>query len=311
MRRGRLIALVSGAMASWVAGAVLAQDLSGIDACISRLDPQLDIGYDRIAARCPELAKQLDHGDWVPWLPRGWKETGNDLSAGGLREFRELVAREATTRVSTQIPDVRHLKGVLNGLAGAAPEGWWSRFKSWLRSVLERPPQQTDENWLARLVSRVGVLQSIREIVAYSALGAVIVLALAIVANELRAAGVLGRRRDGVRRAPSSAPAGTGDMTWSDIDSAPLRDKPRLMLELVVRRLSALGYLPAAGALTVRELTRTVRLPEPEDHARLSELALTTERVRFSADPSQPELLNTSVTRGRELLDRLEESAPK
>ncbi|HEV7444247.1 MAG TPA: hypothetical protein VGO18_16760, partial [Steroidobacteraceae bacterium] len=111
--------------------------LPALDACLAKLDPELDIGYDRIAARCPELAKQLDHGAWAPWLPRGWKETGNDLSAGGLREFVELVDRESAASASPRAPDIRHLKGVLNDLAGTSSAGWWSRFKEWLRSRLE------------------------------------------------------------------------------------------------------------------------------------------------------------------------------
>src|SRR5258707_6656496 len=151
--------------------------LPALDACLSRLDPELDIGYDRIAARCPELAKQLDHGAWAPWLPRGWKEPGNDLSAGGLREFRELVDRESAASASPRAPDIRHLKGVLNDLAGTSSAGWWSRFKEWLRSRLETREQATDESWFTRMVSHVGISQSLRKLIAYAALAAVIVLA--------------------------------------------------------------------------------------------------------------------------------------
>src|SRR5438128_7099732 len=86
--------LINGAAIAQEQPQTMAQ-LPALDACLGRLDPELDIGYDRIAARCPELAKQLDHGAWAPWLPRGWKEPGNDLSAGGLRELRELVERES------------------------------------------------------------------------------------------------------------------------------------------------------------------------------------------------------------------------
>jgi hypothetical protein len=286
-----------------------AAQLPSLDACLSRLDPELDIGFDRIAARCPELAKQLDHGAWTPWLPRGWKEPGNDLSAGGLKEFRELVDRESAANAFSRAPDIRHLKGVLNGLAGTSSEGWWSRFKSWLRSILETREQPTDESWFARMVSHVGVSQSLRQLIAYTALAAVVLLAGVIVVNEMRAAGLLAKR--GVaRRRHGSAETHTPLMVWSDIERAPLTEKPRLLLELIVRRLSERGYLPPAGALTVRELTRAARLPEPDDRTRLSELAMAAERVRYSARDIEPTALDEPVARGRELLDRLDASTP-
>jgi len=280
--------------------------LPALDACINRLEPELDIGYDRIAARCPEFVKQLEHGAWAPWLPRGWKEPGNDLSAGGLREFRELVERESAARASQGTPDIRHLKGVLDGLASPNTDGWWSRFKAWLRSILETRAQTTDESWFTRMVSHVGISQSLRQLIAYAALTAVILLAVGIVINEVRAAGLLPKRGGAAPRRHGSRDTRSARMAWSDVERAALPDKPRLLLELIVRRLSDRGYLPPAGALTVRELTRAARLPESDDRARLTELALTAERVRYSAGELESAALDESVARGRELLDRLD-----
>jgi hypothetical protein len=282
--------------------------LPALDACLSRLDPELDIGYDRIAARCPDLAKQLDHGAWAPWLPRGWKEPGNDLSAGGLKEFRELVERESAASASQRAPDIRHLKGVLNGLAGTSTEGWWSRFKTWLRSILETREQPTDESWFTRMVSHVGISQSLRQLIAYAALIAVIVLAAVIVINEVRAAGVLPKRGDVARRKRGPRDTRAPHTAWSDIERAPRPDKPRLLLGMIVKRLSDRGHLPPAGALTVRELTKAARLPEPDDRTRLSELALVAERLRYSARELESTAVDESVARGRELLDRLDAS---
>jgi hypothetical protein len=75
-----------------------------------------------------------------------------------------------------------------------------------------------------------------------------------------------------------------------------------------LRRLSERGILPPSGALTVRELTRAARFPEREDEARLSDLALAAERVRYSADTAS-ESLREPLARGQELLDRLEADA--
>lgn len=52
-----VVVVVAGAGAGGPARAAASEDLapavSEIDSCVRRLDPQLDIGYDRIAARCP------------------------------------------------------------------------------------------------------------------------------------------------------------------------------------------------------------------------------------------------------------------
>jgi len=281
-----------------------------LDACVSRLDPEVDVGFDRIAVRCPDLVKQLEHGAWAPWLPRGWKEPGNDLSAGSLKEFRELVGRESAAGTSLQAPDVRHLKRVLSGLADTSTVGWWSRFKSWLRSILETREQSPDESWFSRMVSHVGIPQSLRQLIAYVALIAVVLLAAVIVFNEVRAAGLLPKRGDRARTRRGAPDMRAPGMAWSDIERAVLTDKPRLLLELIVRRLSDRGSLPPAGALTVRELTRAARLPEPDDRTRLSELALAAERVRYSSRDLESAALNESLARGRELLDRLDASTP-
>jgi hypothetical protein len=301
-----------GPHAPVVQRALMAQQapVADIDTCVSRLDPQLDIGYDRIAARCPELIHQLEGGAWAPWLPRGWKESGNDLSAGSLREFRVLVDRESGAGTSSAAPDVRRLHAILTALARSRSENGWSRFKSWLRSILERREEPTDESWLTRMVSHVGVSQSVIRLIIYAALTAVVLLAGLIVVNEARTAGLLSTRRGVPRNRRELAEAGSSSPQWNDIERAQPGDRPRLLLELLVRRLSDRGFLPPAGALTVRELTRAARLPEADDRSRLTDLALAAERVRYSATGSPADALDGPVARGRELLERLDAGAP-
>jgi hypothetical protein len=271
-----------------------AVSMPNIGSCVSRLDSQLDIGYDRIAARCPELAHQLEGGVWAAWLPRGWNESGNDLSAGGLREFREVVERETNASGSSAAPDVRRLHTILAALVRSRNESGWSRFKSWLRSILERREEPADESWLTRMVSHVGVSQSVIRLIVF---------------NEARTAGLLPRRRSTLRTRRELAAAGSSGTAWSDIERAEPGERPSLLLELIVRRLSDRGFLPPAGALTVRELTRSARLPEADDRSRLTELALAAERVRYAAGAAEGGGFEGPVARGRELLERLDAGA--
>ena len=282
--------------------------MANIDSCVARLAPPLDIGYDRIAARCPDLVRQLEAGPWAPWQPRGWKESGNDLSAGSLKELRASVARESGSRDSrlAKVPDVRSLQPILATLADNRDATGWSRFKSWLRSILERREQPTDESWFSRMVSHVGISQSVIRVVTSAALAVVVIMAGTIVVNELRATGLFGWRGSAARKRRSRNAGATSSLSWSDVEQAQPRDRPRMLLDLIVRRLIDRGSLPPAGALTVRELTRAARLPEAADRSRLEDLALAAERVRFSRADLQTEALEEPVAGGRVLLNRLE-----
>jgi hypothetical protein len=300
-----LLAVALAFLAGSVVGRVGAQALPDLDSCVRRLDPQVDIGYDRIASRCPELARQLEQGAWSAWLPRGWKEPGNDLSAGGLSELRELIRRESAAAPSTRAPDVQRLKAVLATLGGNG-DSWWGRFKTWLRSILENRQQPADENWFSRLVSHVGFSQSVIDLIVYATLAVVVVLAGVIVVNELRNAGLLPKRGGGARMRGRATDIGEPQLQWRDVECAPVSEQPRLLLGLIVRRLSERGSLPPSGALTVRELTHAAQLPESDDKARLSDLALAAERLRYSAQDVASESLRAALARGKELLDRLE-----
>src|SRR4051812_16753788 len=94
----------------------LAVARKAIDDCTPRLDAQVDVGFDRVAARCPGLAQALEQSGVEQWLPRGWKETRNNLSAGSLTELRSLVARELATHASGRKPRAENLHAVLAGL---------------------------------------------------------------------------------------------------------------------------------------------------------------------------------------------------
>ncbi len=176
--------------------------------------------------------------------------------------------------------------------------------------MLERREQPTDESWFSRMVSHVGVSQSVIRLITYGALAVVVLLAGSIVVNEARTAGLFPQRRSAARRRRELAVAGASGMSWGDIEKAQLRDRPRLLLELIVRRLSDRGSLPPAGALTVRELARAARLADADDRSRLTDLALAAERVRYSVAEAPSVGLDEPLARGRELLDRLDAGVP-
>ena len=286
--------------------------LQSIDACVIRLNPDVDIGYDRVAARCPGLVRRVSESGVSAWLPRDWQRAGNDLSAAGLRELRQSLARElaavgsAGERVSA--PSVERIHDVLASLARSDGErgGWWARTKAWLRSVFERGEPAAEEGWLARMVGESGLSQAVIELISYVALGLVAVLAVVIVVNELRVGGVFGglRRRLAVL-ADVPVAAVRGGLTWDDVEKAPVLQRAGLLLELLVARLAEGARVRSARGLTVRELTRAAQLADEGDRERLQVLARTAERVRFGGVEVSGVEVAAAVNGGKVLLERI------
>jgi hypothetical protein len=304
---GALLSLVGlGTVRAQMNPKASVQPIPEVSQCVGRLDPAADIGYDRVAARCPDLMRTIEQAGWAAWLPRGWQDPNNDLSAGSLTELRELVRSEGAATPKGHGPEVGQLRNVLASMGvDAGSDGAWSRFKRWVRSILESRQEPEEEGWFAKMVSHAGLTQSIIDLVVYATLGVVVVLAGIIVANELRSAGLLRSRQRTARVSAEISGSDANLAAWDDVERAPLSERPRLLLGLILRRLTEQGSLPPPRGLTVRELTRVARLSESDDRNRLSDLALTAERVRYSVQSVAEENLEQPLARGKELLDRL------
>jgi len=280
--------------------------LRALDECLHRLDPQLDVGYPRVAARCPELTPALVASPWAPWLPRDWDRPGNELSAAGLKELRTLLIRP-TPVARTPAPRVTRVSAVLAGLAVTERPrgGWWTRLKQWLRELFTPQPRTDNGGWLRRLFGDTGLSQALLQIITWSALAITVALATAIVANELRVAGLLKRRRSQRQRAagdeyPALPPS------LREVDQAGPQQQPPLLLELIIARLRSQERLPPPRALTVQELERAVRLPCADDRERFAALVHVCERIRFAGHELPPAMVTAALVRGRELLGSLE-----
>ncbi|MBV8876343.1 MAG: hypothetical protein JO158_01430 [Gammaproteobacteria bacterium] len=305
MRRPLLALLLAAALTP----AAPAHDpLQAIDDCLARLDSEIDVGYARIAARCPDLSAALTQSPFAPWLPADWERPDNELSAAGLSELRAQLTREsAGAPPARAAPRIEHLASVLAAVTHidqGAGRSWWQRLKDWLHGLIATHPQ-ADDAWLSRWLTRLNVSTSVTELIGWSALAVVVALAASIIVNELRLAGVLRRpaHRPGAR---AEQPDSVRSAALADIERAPAEEQPRLLLELIALRLAAQQRLAPTRALTARELERQARLPGEAARAWLAELVAVCERVRFAAGGVTGASLAGALQSGRRLLLWLE-----
>jgi hypothetical protein len=294
-----------------LAGAALpaaarADTLNELDVCTMRLEPEFDVGFVRITARCPELARDIQSSDWAAWLPEGWNAADNSLSARSLAALRMLVVRERDLRSSKNKLDVAQLRAILAEFAAPdrPPQGWWARLQNWLREVLARSERDQGTSSFARVVGHISLSEAVLAVASYGTFALVVLLAGYIVVNEWRIAGMR-RRPSRAAVAHNAATLAPQLLSWDVIERAALPERPRMLLQLLAARLTATRRLPAATALTARELARGAQLADTQDQERLAEVAAASERLLFSDEAPEPASLIAVMRRGRELLERL------
>jgi hypothetical protein len=300
---------ISGALLLLVCGTALAQDpsLAVVEACRDRLDARRDVGLDRIEKRCPELIPAIERAPWRNLVPSDLRSRRDELSAESLRALVELVRAAEREVASREAPRLERLAPVLAELGEQGQQGAsrWERFKRWLKSKYERrKPAENEDSWRNRLRRQFQTSEGVAQAITYVGYALMTALVLLVIWSELRAAGLLRRRR---REAPRGFARGgpwRPRLTLADVAGAPLRDRPGLLLKLLGEALTRADRLPAADGLTASELARRARLEDGDDREALVSLSRIAEVARYAPEPPSPETLEDAERSGRGLLGK-------
>lgn len=282
-----------------------------LGACLERFaedDPSSAVSrFEEIRDLCPELKAGLEHSAPAAWLPEQW--WGPGLSTSSLADLRDQIELELAERPRLELDT----SGVAAALASIEEDrkakalSWWDRVLEWLRERLQPPRGEEDASWFLNLMEKLGEHETALKITAYVLLGVIVLIALLIVANELREAGVFGKRtrfgpghhwEEGVReRGPGLA----------DLDRLDLNEQPALLLRLLVAAFDeARGGGERLGhAATHRELAARVALGSAEQRTAFGMLLRCAERLRYAASMPVREEVERAVAGGRRLLASL------
>ncbi len=289
--------------------------LESLEACIQAMDeagaaagPASPTDRPHVAERCPQLREQLQDSTHANWLPLEW--WSEDLTRQQLLALQRLLA-EMQTSVPNGVaaPDPGGVAAVLEGLGreeAGRERSLWERLVQWLKRRLQAPDEETPAwvRWLEGLDLSGGGMRNFTQVLFLL----VIAGALLAIFNELRAAGLFGRRF-ARKKQIAAASSGTDDDSKAAVaqalDTAPPAMQPSLLLARVLAALAP-GQPPAADAsLTHRQLRAAVQLQDDRARADFSVLAGCAERVRFAAGEPAPEHISEALSAGRRLLTGL------
>jgi hypothetical protein len=299
------------------AGPQLAGPVSSIqilDDCLARLTPEAahapkaPSGIGELRLICPDLEHAIVDSDLRDQLPENWQQRLNRSAIADLSwQLHRYQARSLSA-----VPRVPTLYQVAHALNQPQPRHTsWQDFKDWLRQLL-LTRAGADPSLLNRWWSRLSVPPVLMRSILYGLLGAIIVMALWIVRRELQAARAgAGAAKRALQRS-SQLPSGLGATApgVAEIDRAALRERPALLLRLLVQVLSQSGRLRSERSLTHRELGVRSAFDNPEQQLRFVRISLLAERLLYGASvaalsaAAQPQI-DQALTDGRQLYAQL------
>lgn len=288
--------------------AVSADDaaLRTVEACRARLDARTDVGIERIQKRCPELLPALASAPWRNLLPTSLRERREEITAESLRALEDLVRQSREGAARREAPTLDRLEPVLADLGDKGEEGTtrWERFKRWLKDKLDNHKDNDESSWIEKMARQFKTSEGVAQFITYTGYALVGVLVAFVIWSELRAAGLLG----GVRRTSARAHAAAEwrrRLMLSDVASAPLAERPGMLLRLLGEALTRAQRLPAADGLTVTAIAARARLDSPDEREQLRRVGETAEAVRYGAASPTDDALEGTVDTAKALLQKI------
>ena len=306
MHRALLISLLLAPAVLFRTAGATASEWDLIRACSENADPDT-IGLAELEQACPGLEASLVAVGYEAFLSDSERDA---LSVYGLDDLVHLGAPRESANAALQTESLRSVLEGIEQQTNERPPSWWDRFKNWLQELIRR--RADEDSWLDEWLQKVQPSEVVVRTTLYSLVGLVILLAVLIVINELRAAGVLKRRtRDGTR--PGSAPASraqTGEgMSIAELDALPLQKRPAALLRIVVAALVRAGRLRSERSLTYRELVQYARFADEGERTSFQSIASAAERSVYGASAFAEQDVELLVREGRALQARLAERA--
>lgn len=289
-----------------VGAAALAQSegsaRQALDACIDQAPPEAE-GIEDLEAACPGIETALEDLGVMPLLPESQLGVMNRT---GLVNVRSLLERYEQPPERTAV-GVDSLHPLLDSLREPPkverPLSWYERFKRWLRTTFDKD-ESGGTPWLRRWLDEYQMSEAVRLVLFYGVMALVVLLAIVIVVNEIRAART-GKRKSMFAKAQGAA-AGVGPGSeLDDFDSAAHAAQPSLVLRMLIATLVKTGRLQGDRSLTHTELTTRARFDDSEQRECFQRVARVAERVVYSGNEVAPQDLDDAVRAGRTLNTQL------
>lgn len=274
-----------------------------LDTCIVALGSDV-VGLEDMEEACPGLKTALQQLGIVELLPRNQDSL---LTRNGLINLRSLLDyyEQPPERGQVGVDGVHTVLDSLRDPVDAERSlSWYERFRRWLRDSFDQREEQANP-WLRRWLDEHSMSETVRLALFYGVMLLVLVLAVIIIVNEVRAARA-GRRKS---QAGTEVDDSQIALATTPLDAESRGQRASMLLKTLVATLVKTGRLPSAHSLTHQELLRRAKFDDSiqrESFHRVTQLA---EREVFSGQQTSSEDLEDAVRAGQSLQAQLNGAA--
>lgn len=285
------------------AGAVVAAHDS-IARCIETATGE-ELGLAELEEACPGLEHALTESGYVGFVGETEIEQLTTYSLADLRYFIERY-RSSPEGETSPAHDVSQLASVLDALEAEQrtdrPPTLMERFKRWLNGLINRQQQEQDP-WLVNWLRDLDISERIVRGIVYGSILLIIAIALGVIVNELRAAGVFRRRGRRLAAVPVESDGGLdlSHATLADLDRVAASDRPALLLRVLVNTLVNTGRLRAEKSLTHRELGTRAAFDAVDQRQSFNRVAALGERMLYGHRDVPADEVDAVIETGRAL----------
>lgn len=267
-------------------------------------------GLEELEPDCPGIEHALVELGYSPFIPEHQLDTLDWYTLYDLKQLDDrYAARAAAPMIDVQTGSLVPILQSLQDTRQERELNWLERFSRWIRSVSQQS-EDASPAWLKRWLEDTTLSQTIVRWMIYGALTLLVVMVVGVVINELRAAGLLRKRKGANARTAAAGGAATaGELTAADLESAAPSDRPSILLRLLVAALVKRGRLRAERSLTHRELVARAAFDAAAQRESFGRLAALSERTIYGGMRTEPQEIEGVVAAGRALMATLDAPA--
>lgn len=246
-----------------------------------RLNKKIDL-----SDACPDLAQQLAKHLHEPFIQPSLE---NETSLNRLLDERAFIQQsyQPTDNSRIDLDLVSQLAQQFSLDSSAALEqSWWQQLKDWLKEKYGSKEEESNIDWLIELLDGFSISDKVIKIIFYGSIALIIVLAVVIIANELRHYKRY-RNRDTSTTTPTSMQPlqQLRRLSWEQVLALPLQQKTAALLQYLIQQCINRKWLPDNQSYTNYEFYRRLNNTDKSKAALFKQIINAAEQDIYGKHP--------------------------